>query len=66
MDFIVGLPRTRILHDSISAIVDRMTKSAHFIQVKSTYMTEDYAELYINEILRCHGIPLHGIPLSIL
>ena len=56
MDFMVGLPRK--LYDSIWVIVDRMTKSAYFIPVKSTYWAEDYAELYIDDILRCHRIPL--------
>ena len=47
MDFVVGLPRTRRQHDSIWVIVDRLTKSAHFIPVKSTYRAEDYARLSI-------------------
>ena len=38
--------------------MDIMTKSAHFIPVKSTYTTEDYAKLYIDEIVSWHGIPL--------
>ena len=58
MDFVVGLPRTRRKHDSIWVIVDRLTKSAHFIPVKSTYRAEDYARLYIDKIVRWHGIPL--------
>ena len=58
MDFVVGLPKTRRKHDSIWVIVDRMTKSSHFICVKSTYRAEDYAKLYIDEIVRWHGIPL--------
>ena len=58
MDFVVSLPRTRRQHDSIWVIVDRMTKSAHFIPVKSTYRAKDYARLYIDEIVRWHGIPL--------
>ena len=62
MDFVVGLPRTRKLHDSIWVIVDRMTKFAHFIHVKSTDRAEDYAKLYIDDIVRCHGIPLSVIP----
>ena len=37
MDFVVGLPKTRKGHDSIWVIVDRMTKSAHFLAVKTTY-----------------------------
>ena len=58
MDFVVGLPRTRTLHDSIWVIVERMTKSANLIPVKSTYKAKDYAKLYIYEIVRCHGISL--------
>ncbi|KAH0697968.1 hypothetical protein KY289_015450 [Solanum tuberosum] len=36
----------------------RVTKSAHFLAVKTTYSAEDYAKLYINEIVRLHGVPL--------
>ena len=57
-DFMVGLLMTRRQQDSIWVIVDRMTKSAHFIFVKSTYMAKDYARLYIDEIVRWHGIHL--------
>ena len=46
MDFVVSLPRTRRQHDSIWVIVDRLTKSAHFIPVKSTYKAEDCETLY--------------------
>ncbi|WMV38193.1 hypothetical protein MTR67_031578 [Solanum verrucosum] len=58
MDFIVGSPRTRRQHDSIWVIVDRMTKSAHFIPVKVSFSAEDYAKLYIKEILKLNGVPL--------
>ncbi|TMW99528.1 hypothetical protein EJD97_002395 [Solanum chilense] len=58
MDFITGLPRTRRLHDSIWVIVNRMTKSSRFLEVKTTYSAEDYARLYINEIVRLRGVPL--------
>ena len=58
MDFVVGLPKTKRQHNSIWVIVDRMTKSSHFIPVKSTYRAKDYARLYIDEIVRLHGIPL--------
>ena len=56
MDFFVSLPKTRKLHDSIWVIVEIMTKSAHFIHVKSIYKAEDYAKHYIDEILRWQGI----------
>ena len=58
MEFITRLPRTRRQHDFIWVIVDRMTKSSRFLAVKTTYSTEDYARIYINEILRLHGVPL--------
>ena len=57
MDFIVGLPRTQKGYDSIWVIVDRLTKAAHFLPVKTTYLTKQYAELYMNRILSLHGVP---------
>jgi len=48
MDFIVGLPKTSKGYDSIWVIVDRLTKSAHFLPVKTIYRTQHYAELYIS------------------
>ena len=58
MDFVVGLPKTLGKFDSIWVIVDRLTKSAHFIPVKVTYNAEKLAKLYISKILRLHGVPL--------
>ena len=58
MDFVVGLPKTLGKFDSIWVIVDRLTKSAHFIPVKVTYNAEKLAKLYISEIVRLHGVPL--------
>ena len=52
MDFITGLPRTRRQHESIWVIVDRMTKSSRFLAVKTTYSAEDYAKLYLTEIVK--------------
>jgi hypothetical protein len=57
MDFIVGLPRTSRGYNSIWVIVDRLTKSAHFIHVATTNRVRQYAELYISHIVRYHGIP---------
>ena len=58
MDFVVGLPKTLGKFDSIWVIVDRLTKSAHFILVKVTYNAKKLAKLYISEIVRLHGVPL--------
>ena len=57
MDFIVGLPRTRDGYDSIWVIVDRLTKVAHFIPVKTTYSGAQLAELYMSRIVCLHGVP---------
>ncbi|WVZ75690.1 hypothetical protein U9M48_023725 [Paspalum notatum var. saurae] len=58
MDFIVGLPRTPRGNDSIWVIVDRLTKLAHFIPVKATHNAPRLAELYIQNVLRFHGVPI--------
>ena len=58
MDFVVGLPKSKRNYDSIWVIVDRMTKSAHFWPTKTSYSAEDYANLYIREMVKLHGVPL--------
>jgi transposase InsO family protein len=57
MDFVVGLPNTSRHHDSICVIVDRLTKTAHFLLVYTTHKAEKYAEIYIDQIVCLHGIP---------
>jgi hypothetical protein len=57
MDFIVGLPNTSLRLDSIWVIIDRLTKSAHFLLVHTTYNVKKYAEIYLDQIARLHGIP---------
>ena len=57
MDFVVGLPRTRRKHDAIWVIVDRLTKSAHFLPIRISQPLESLADLYIREIVRLHGVP---------
>jgi hypothetical protein len=57
MDFIVGLPRTKRGYDSIWVIVDRLTKVAHFLPVRTTYSSARLAELYMKRIVSLHGVP---------
>jgi hypothetical protein len=57
MDFIVGLPNTSQRHDSIWVIVDRLTKTAHFLPVHTTYNAKKYAEVYLDQIVHLHRIP---------
>jgi len=58
MDFVTGLPKTRGFHDAIWVIVDRLTKSAHFLAIRTTLPLEGLAKLYIEEIVRLHGVPV--------
>ena len=55
MDFIVGLPNTSHKHDSIWVIIDRLTKTAHFIPMNTTYSAKKYAEIYLDQIVCLHG-----------
>jgi hypothetical protein len=57
MDFIMGLPRTQLGYNSIWVIVDRLTKVAHFIPIKTTYSGPQLAELYMSRIVYLHGVP---------
>jgi hypothetical protein len=57
MDFIVGLPRTQAGYDSIWVIVDCITKVAHFIPGKTTYLGAKLVELYMSRIMCLHGVP---------
>jgi hypothetical protein len=57
MDFITGLPRTTKLQDSIMVVVDKLTKDAHFIPLKTTHKAADVADIFVNKVARWHGIP---------
>jgi hypothetical protein len=57
MGFIVWLPCTQAVYDSIWVIVDCLTKAAHFIPVKMTYSGAKLAELYMSRIICLHGVP---------
>lgn len=57
MEFIDGLPRTRGGNEAIWVIVDRLTKTTHFILVKSIRAATSLAEIYIKEIIRLYDIP---------
>ncbi|GJZ87014.1 putative reverse transcriptase domain-containing protein [Tanacetum coccineum] len=57
MDFITKLPRSSSGHDAIWVIVDRLTKSAHFLEIREDYSMEKLARLYIDEIVARHGVP---------
>jgi hypothetical protein len=57
MYLLTSLPRTPKGYESIWVIVDRLTKVAHFIPVKTTYKWSQLAELYMAQIVSLHGVP---------
>ena len=57
MDFITGLPKTIRNFDSIYVVVDKLTKVAHLVPVKTTTTAVDIAHIFVKEIVRLHGIP---------
>ena len=57
MDFIIGFSLMERRHDSILVVVDTLTKSVHFIPVCTMYQEIDIARVFINEIMRLHGVP---------
>ncbi|GKE87091.1 putative reverse transcriptase domain-containing protein, partial [Tanacetum coccineum] len=58
MDLVIGLPKSSSGYDTIWVIVDRLTKSAHFLPVREDYKSEKLARIYINEIVARHGVPV--------
>ncbi|GJT10423.1 putative reverse transcriptase domain-containing protein [Tanacetum coccineum] len=58
MDFVIKFPMTSSGHDIIWVIVDRLTKSAHFLPMREDYKIERLARLYLNEIVARYGVQI--------
>ncbi|GJV29216.1 reverse transcriptase domain-containing protein, partial [Tanacetum coccineum] len=58
MDFVTKLSRTSSGHDTIWVIMDRLTKSAHFLSMREDYKMDRLARLYLNEIVARHVVPI--------
>ena len=58
MDFVSGFPLSKKRHDSVWVLMGRLTKSGHFLPVRLDYSMDQLVELYVNEIVRLHGIPI--------
>ncbi|GKF61727.1 putative reverse transcriptase domain-containing protein [Tanacetum coccineum] len=58
IDFVTKLPRSSSGYDTIWVIVDRLTKSAHFLTMREDYKIDRLASLYLNEIIAGHGVPI--------
>ena len=61
MDFVFKRPPTTQRHDGIWVVVDRLTKSAHFLPIREKFSPQKLAELFMN-----HIVSLHGVPVSII
>ncbi len=59
MDFIVSLPKSQLGHDMIWVVVDRLTKLTNFLSVHNTWSKDKLVQLYIDEIMRLHGVPIY-------
>nr|GEW49662.1 retrotransposable element Tf2 [Tanacetum cinerariifolium] len=57
MDFVTRLPQTQRRHDAIWVVVDRLTKSAHFLPIRKDYSVSKLAETFQQEVVRLHGTP---------
>ena len=58
MDFVTALPRSQKGNNVVWVIVDRLTKSAHFIPFRLGQSTELLAGKYMQEVVRLHGVPV--------
>ena len=56
MEFITGLPRTRKQHDSIMVVVDKLTKAAHFVPMKTNHKETNGVDIYMREVACFQGI----------
>ena len=57
MDFVTGFPTTRNKKDAVWVVVDRLTKSAHFLPIRKVYGVDEIVRIYLDEIVRLHGVP---------
>ena len=57
MDFVNGFPTTRNKKDAVWVVVDHLTKSAHFLAIKKSDVVDQIVRIYIDEIVRLHGVP---------
>ena len=56
MDFVIGLPRTQVDYDAIWVIVDRLTKSVHFLAIHNNFSLDRLVKLYISEIVKLYEV----------
>ena len=57
MDFIIGIPLIASRENAIWMIVDRLTKSAHFVAMHDSWNVDSLAQIYVKEVVQLHGVP---------
>jgi len=57
MDFVTSLPNTPRGNDAIWVVIDRLTKSVHFLPINITFPVAQLAEIYIRDVVKLHGVP---------
>ena len=57
LDFVIGLRKNQKQNDSIMVVVDKLSKEAHFIHVKTNYKDANIADIFMSQIFHLHGIP---------
>ena len=57
MDFVVGLPATQKGHNGVWVVVDRLTKTAHFLSFNTKWSIAKLAKYHVREVVRLHGVP---------
>ncbi|XP_016679304.1 uncharacterized protein [Gossypium hirsutum] len=63
MDFVSGLPLTPTKKDSVWVAIDRLTKSTHFVRIRTDYSLQKLAKLYVSKIVRLHGCWEEHLPM---
>jgi hypothetical protein len=58
MDFVSRLPRGKKVNNAIFIIVDQLTKSTLFLLIKMIASVDKLTKLYVNEVVRLHGVPV--------
>ena len=58
MDFVSDLPKTKKGNDAVWIIVDKLTKSAHFLPIKMIFSLDKLAKLYVDEVINRPGVPI--------
>ena len=61
MDFVTHLSQTIRKHDAVWMIVDRLTKSTHFLAVQMIFILEEFCRLYILHLVRLHGVSVSTV-----